>query len=119
MLTCQNNIWKGCAFYMTFNCIDKTENDNAKWEGVITSYVNHGDLYEIMIQSRSNLIVLFGRTSRGGFACIPDFNVGCYLADLKDKFWNTEKLCEVLGTVDGITVAEALYCLADKMEIVS
>ena len=42
-----------------------------------------------------------------------DFGAGCHLVDLKDKFWNTEKLVEVLGTADGITVATALYALAD------
>jgi hypothetical protein len=30
-------------------------------------------------------------------------------------FWNTEKLTSVLGEVDGITVAQALYALADKL----
>jgi len=45
---------------------------------------------------------------------MPDFGAGCHLVDLKDRFWNTEKLSDVLGEVDGITVAEALYALADK-----
>ena len=66
-----------------------------------------------MINSRSIIMVLFGRTSRGGFACMPDFGTECHLTDLKDKFWNTKKLTEVLGKVDGITVATALYALAD------
>lgn len=48
---------------------------------------------------------------------MPDFGAGCHLASLKDKFWNTEKLTEVLGKVDGITVASALYALADKAEL--
>lgn len=62
-------------------------------------------------------MVLFGETSRGGFACMPDFGAGCHLTDLKDKFWNTEKLTQVLGKVDGITVATALCALADRMRI--
>ena len=45
---------------------------------------------------------------------MPDFGAGCHLVDLKDRFWNTEKLSDVLGEVDGITVAESLYALADK-----
>jgi hypothetical protein len=98
---------------MNFECINQTETESEKWEGVIKKFVKYDGYFEIMIESRSSLMVLFGKTSRGGFACIPDFGAGCHLVDLKDKFWNTEKLVEVLGTADGITVATALYALAD------
>ena len=98
---------------MNFECINQTETESEKWEGVIKKCVKYDGYFEIMIESRSSLMVLFGKTSRGGFACIPDFGAGCHLVDLKDKFWNTEKLVEVLGTADGITVATALYALAD------
>jgi hypothetical protein len=98
---------------MKFECVNKTEGENEKWEGVIKKCERHEEHFEIMIQSRSSIMVLFGKSSRGGFACIPDFGAGCHLSDLKDKFWNTEKLTEVLGKIDGITVATALYALAD------
>lgn len=100
---------------MKFTCKHQTENEKEQWEGEITRYVEHNGLSEIMIKSRSSIMVLFGKTSRGGFACVPDFGAGCHLADLKDKFWNTEKLIEILGAVDGITVATALYTLADEI----
>lgn len=48
---------------------------------------------------------------------MPDYDTGCHLSDLKDKFWNSEKLTAVLGEVDGITVAQALYALADKVKL--
>ena len=48
---------------------------------------------------------------------MPDLGAGCHLADLKDKFWNTEKLTKVLGNVDGITVASALYVLANEITL--
>lgn len=102
---------------MRFQCSKETKNKNEKWEGVITKYARHDVHYEVMIESRSSIMVLFGKTSRGGFACMPDFGAGCHLADLKNKFWNTEKLTQVLGKVDGITVATALYALADKITI--
>lgn len=47
---------------------------------------------------------------------MPDFGAGCHLVNLKDKFWNTEKLTEVLGKVDGITVTEALFAVSDTIE---
>jgi len=99
---------------ISFNCIRKTGRKTEHWHGIIPRITQHGSHYEIRIESRSGIMVLFGKTSRGGFACMPDFGVGCHLVDLKDKFWNMEVLIDVLGEVDGITVAEALYALADK-----
>ena len=100
---------------MKFECINETKNKNERWEGVITKITRYESHYEIKIESRSSIMVLFGETSRGGFACMPDFGAGCHLSDFKDKFWNTEKLTEVLGKVDGITVATALYAFADRI----
>jgi len=47
---------------------------------------------------------------------MPDFGAGCHLADLKDRFWNTEQLTKVLGKVDGVTVSTALCALADQIQ---
>jgi hypothetical protein len=85
------------------------------WTGSITRFENYGTHYEFMIQSRSSIMVIFGKTSRGFFACMPDFNVGCHLVCLNDVFWNTERLSIVLGKADGITVASALVFLAEKL----
>lgn len=85
------------------------------WIGSITMLKNYGTHYEFMIQSRSSIMVIFGKTSLGYFACMPDFNVGCHLVSLNDTFWNTEKLVEVLGVADGVTVASALLFLAKKL----
>ena len=97
-----------------FHCYERIGRKLEKWNGIVTNLINYGSHYEMKIESRSGIVVTFGQTSQGGFACCPDFGAGCHLVDLKDKFWNTEKLCEVLGKVDGTTVAEALYTLADK-----
>ena len=97
---------------MIFECSDKKE----KWNGKIRILKKYGEHYEMIIESRSSIMVVFGETSLGRFACMPDFSVGCHLAHLKDKFWNTEQLSNVLGRVDGITVATALYKIADEIE---
>lgn len=47
---------------------------------------------------------------------MPDFDVGCHLANLNDTFWNMERLTEVLGVVDGVTVAYALLHLWKELE---
>ena len=99
---------------ITFDCIWKHGRKTEHWKGMIPEVINYGSHYEIWIKSRSGIMVMFGKTSRGGFACMPDFRVGCHLVDLKDIFWNTEKLTGVLGKVDGITVARALYSLDEK-----
>ena len=102
---------------MIFECTRKSGRRTESWKGSIAGLKSHGSHYEIKIESRSGITVLFGKTSSGGFACMPDFGAGCHLVSLHDKFWNCEKLTEVLGQVDGITVANALYALADKIKL--
>lgn len=98
---------------MRFIC--RTEDE--EWEGIVSNLVMHTNAYEFWIKSRSSIMVVFGPTSRGGFACFPDFQVGCHLTNLKDKFWNTEQLVRILGEADGLTVSTALFNLADKVNI--
>lgn len=86
-----------------------------RWEGIIQYLKNYGSHYEIMIQSRSSILVLIGRTTFGYFACIPDWQAGCHLTNFKDLFWNTEKLSQTIGDIDGITVAQALYTISDEL----
>ena len=93
---------------MQFECQGKNE----KWMGEVTQCIPYGTHYEILIESRSLIIVLFGQTTAGNFACMPDFSAGCHLSDPLDVFWNTERLTYTIGMVDGITVAQALYHLA-------
>ncbi len=89
---------------MEFTCNYKNE----KWQGKIGSVYNHGSHYEMKIESRSGITILLGESNAGHFLSAPDFGAGCHLADLSDKFWNSEQLIRVLGPIDGITVAEAL-----------
>lgn len=101
---------------MIFKCRMLVEGGTETWEGCIASFSKYGSHYEMRIESRSGIRVIFGKTTCGNFACIPDFNAGCHLSNLKDRFWNAEKLCEAIGTVDGLTVAYALAAVADKLE---
>jgi hypothetical protein len=102
---------------MIFECIKQTGKRKEKWSGRITYIRNYGCHFELNIVSRSSLMVLFGKTSRGFFASIPDLGSGCHLVNPSDIFWNTESLSRVLGKVDGITVAAALYTVADKLKV--
>lgn len=100
---------------MVFKCEMDTENGKEVWEGIIPRFTKCKSHYEIRIEARSGIMVVFGKSSRGNWACIPDFGAGCYLSNFEDKFWNSEQLTRVLGPVDGITVASALYALANKI----
>jgi hypothetical protein len=102
---------------ISFECQMKTNNGIEHWKGFVRRFLNYGSHLEIRIESRSGIMVIFGKTSQGGFACMPDYNTGCHLSNFKDIFWNTERLTAVLGKVDGITVAKALYVLADKLDL--
>jgi hypothetical protein len=86
------------------------------WSGNISRFIDHGSHFEIFIQSRSSILVLFGKTEYGYFACMPDFHAGCHLSSPKDTFYNTEKLVHTMkNKVDGITVAMALKAITDKV----
>jgi hypothetical protein len=104
---------------MDFQCINKTKTKRETWKGHITSFINYGRHIEIRIESRSGILVLVGKTSQGAFACIPDYNAGCHLANLKDIFYSTEKLNYAMkNKVDAITVAYALAAIADKVDLI-
>lgn len=98
---------------MDFQCKKTSGKRTECWIGSIKNLKKFGSHYEIWIESRSSIFVMFGKTSRGYFACMPDFDAGCHLTDFQDFFWNTERLSKVLGKVDGITVATALKMLSD------
>ncbi len=100
---------------MEFKCVWNKNNKTEKWQGKIVRFIPYESHYEIQIDSRSFILVLFGISSAGYFACMPDFNTGCFLSDLQDLFWNTERLTSILGNVDGITVATALYYLRENI----
>ena len=101
---------------MVFNCVMNSDDGKETWNGIVKSITKYKSHCEIRIESRLSIIVIFGKTSFGNFACMPDFNCGCHLVNLKDKFWNTEMLVRVLGAADGITVASALFAIADKIQ---
>ena len=87
------------------------------WKGRVTYLTANQSLYEFYIQSRSGFLVLIGKHSSGYFACLPDFQAGCYLSSLNDLSYNRERLISALNNpVDGVTVAKALKALADVVK---
>jgi len=107
------NFFQLSSLERTMKTIKKTEN----WPGTITNLTKFGSHYELKIESRSGFIVVIGKTNYGNFACIPDYDVGCHLSTLKDLFWNSERLREIMNKVDAITVAHALQAVAKHIDL--
>ena len=103
---------------MIFNCEMNINKEIQRWKGKISSLKKCNNCYEIFIDSRSTLRVIFGEASFGGFASIPDFEAGCHLINLSNQFWNTEKLISAIGNVDGVTVGQALYELSRNNKLI-
>lgn len=94
---------------MKFQCEYTFEHGKEEWIGRIEHIYNYGNHYEVFVISRSSILLIIGKTSLGYFACAPDFQAGCHLSSFDDIFYNTEKLCEAMGIVDGVTAAKAIY----------
>lgn len=84
------------------------------WPGAIVE-CHLGDGYcEILIESRSNIRVVLGKTPHGRYACIPEMDAGCWLSEPGDLFYNTEKLTRAMkNKVDGVTLAHAIRAIED------
>jgi hypothetical protein len=95
----------------SFMCFYKAKS----WAASITAFKSYGNYYEFMVENRSSILVIFGKTSQGYIACLPDFNVGCHLFSLNDISWNAERLTKLLGVGDGVTVASVLLFLAKEL----
>jgi hypothetical protein len=97
-----------------FDCVYQYDDGKVDtWSGDIAKLINYGSHYEMRIESLSDITVLFGRTSLGTFACLPDFHGGCHLVDLSNEMYSTDHLCGPLRRLDAITVAKALKIVAD------
>ena len=96
---------------------DQDHPSSQSWEARITYLKNYGSHYEMRIQAYyGSILLLFGKTVFGYFACIPDFEVGCHISYLKDTLWNTEQLVRIIDEVTGVTVAQALRAVSDLIE---
>lgn len=88
-----------------------------QWEGVIKSLRKHNGYFEMMIDSRSCIFVIFGEARNGGFCCIPDWKAGCELASYTDYGWNLDRLKDCMkNKIDAITVARALYEVGVRLD---
>lgn len=101
---------------MVYNCYNsKAKRISEKtWIAEIFNLSINRNHYEMDVTGRgSNFHIIFGKSQKRGYICIPEWDVGCQLASLEDSFWNKEQLEKQLGTVDAITVATAIKEVAN------
>jgi hypothetical protein len=82
---------------------------------LIPRVVNHEEgYYEVRITGRgSEFRGVIGVCSYGRYLCIPNWGIGCELADFTDVFWNCERLSRYVSYVDAITLAQAIAHLEE------
>lgn len=101
---------------MEFECIWKKGKKVEKWLARVEEIHDNGKFSEVYISSRSSIRLIIGYGKWGNFVCVPDWKVGIFLADFRDFFWTSEKLCRLMGKVDGITAATVIKEIADIIE---
>ncbi|MDQ6422600.1 hypothetical protein RB620_24515 [Paenibacillus sp. LHD-117] len=101
---------------MKFNC----RNGKEEWQGEIRSNKNYGSHYYLNISAKgSGISLYFGAAAFGQwFVCVPDWNAGVIIGDLRDQHYNVEKIGAAMeNESDGISIAEALRVFAEANEI--
>jgi len=72
--------------------------------------------YELELSARGHHFhILFGKHTYGNFLCIPNWDIGCELADYGDTFWNTERLSRHMKKADAISIAQALAVIREYL----
>lgn len=101
---------------MEYECVQTTGKRTNRWTCTM-SLKRSTSPYEIEVSARGSYYhIVFGEHAYGNFLCIPNWDIGCALADLSDLFWNTERLCKHLNKADALSVAKALFMIKDHLE---
>ena len=90
-------------------------------QGRIIPHQLNRELCDITVEARGfSFHLIFGNKVNGKFLCIPNWNVGCELSELRDRKWNTESLLktESLAYGECTAIAWALYSIGDLMRFI-
>lgn len=73
----------------------------------------HRDPYEVLLEARGySFHIIFGSQINGNFLCIPNWNVGCELAELWDRSWNMDSILRADSQLDYEDATAITYALA-------
>lgn len=94
---------------MEFVCYHKIDSKLKNWIAEITNCKGNEKQCEFEVQSRGSYYhVIIEKHDYGNYVCIPNWEVGCELADYSDTFWNTERLSNHLRIADAVTIVTAI-----------
>ncbi len=101
---------------VVYPCVNPNASDDErkKWNGKIEYLSKKTEGFEGIINGRgSSMFFIVGESARGNYICLPEWGIGSELADLRDVFWNRERLeIQKLSNVDAITLATGLSKIA-------
>ena len=101
-------------------CMEKKE--LFTWNGTVQLLrPNQPSLIEAVINARGHRFhILTGLHIYGGWLCIPDWNIGCELSCLNDRFWNFSSLQRAgLGILEASSIADALAAIGRIKQVES
>lgn len=98
--------------FVSFECsiIKQNKTDIETCSGTITILKDYSHHYDLMIKTISCIRLIYGETSSGFFVCFPDFELGCTMVNVYDRFSNKKRLVRILGETDATIVEAALKC---------
>ncbi|MBD5585529.1 MAG: hypothetical protein HDQ88_10635 [Clostridia bacterium] len=75
-------------------------------------------LFEVSFNANgSNFLVVYGQHINGYYCCIPNWKIGCEMAEPADTFYNYEKLCGAgLNKNDAKAIAEMIKTVGAEKE---
>lgn len=104
---------------MEFECRNESARSRTdrSWIGRVEQVKKKGAFVEAKILGKGSAMhVIIGEYQYGRYLCIPRWGIGSDLAELTDRFWNRERLEEILSRADAITVSEALNVISKALE---
>ncbi len=89
--------------------------------GRITECQLEHEPYEAVVEAcGSSFHLVFGHKESGMFLCIPDWNIGCEVAELSDRRWNLKSLMKT-GRLDyekSNAIVWALYNIGSLLRFI-
>lgn len=103
---------------MKFTCaINEDNNHSTSWTGTLELLTEKAP-YEAVVNSRGNYYhFIYGKYANGYYISIPEWYIGCPMADYRDVFWNKSSLKEAgMSPHDAETIARAVSNLRKALD---
>ncbi len=103
---------------LQYECIYRTKDKTIRWNSQIGILSQTDSFIEMEMIGKGSLFhVIIGPQENGHFLCIPNWQIGCELAEYGDTFWNRERISHFLSPIDTETVVLGLSQIGKILEI--